>query len=85
MPILSRSAKSIVQDSIDYLGTDPNIAHPANAIFLVDKDVYQEADPQTGNIVEPTRRFVEVVKNARVDRSRSKAEILKKQGYPVTE
>lgn len=85
MPILSRSAKSIVQDSIDYLGTDPNIAHPANAIFLVDKDVYQEADPQTGNIVEPTRRFVEVVKHARVDRSRSKAEILKKQGYPVTE
>lgn len=84
-PILSRSAGSIVQDSIDYLGTDPNIEHPANTMFLVDKDVYQNADPKTGSIIEPTKRFVEIVRNAQVNRGRSKREILTKQGYPVSE
>lgn len=83
-PILSRSAKNIVQDSIDYLGTDLNILHPANVIFLVDKEVYQKADPQTGSIVKATREFVETVKSARVNRSRTKQEILKKQGYSVS-
>ena len=80
-PILSRSAASIVQDSIDYLGTDPKIVYPANVIFLVDKDVYQYADSQNGSIIEPTKRFVETVKNAQVNRKRTKQEILKKQGY----
>ncbi len=83
-PILSRSAKSIVQDSIDYLGTDPDINHPANVIFLVDKNVYQHADPRTGSIIEPTKRFVEVVGNANINRSRTKREILRKQGYPLS-
>lgn len=85
LPILSRSARTIVQDSIDYLGTDSNISHPANIIFLVDKDVYQYADSQTGSIIEPTRRFVEIVKNAQANRGRTKQEILKKQGYTVFE
>ncbi len=83
-PILSRSAKSIVQDSIDYLGTDLDIAHPANVIFLVDKDVYQYANPRTGSIIEPTKRFVEVVRNAKINRSRSKREILRKQGHSLS-
>ena len=81
LPILSRSANNIVQDSLDYLGTDPNIIHPANVIFLVDKEVYQEANSQTGSIIEPTRKFVQTVKSARVNRNRTKQEILKKQGY----
>ena len=84
-PILSRSAGSIVQDSIDYLGTEPEISHPANVIFLVDKDVYQDADLKTGNIFEPTKKFVEIVKTAQANKKRTKKEILKKQGYPVTE
>ena len=54
-------------------------------MFLVDKDVYQDADPKTGSIMEPTKRFVEIVRNAQVNRSRSKQEILTKQGYPVSE
>lgn len=81
-PILSRSAASIVQDSIDYLGTDNKILHPANVIFLVDKDVYQYADPHSGSITEAARKFVETVKSAHVTQGRSKQEILKKQGYP---
>jgi len=52
---------------------------------LVDKDVYQYADPQTGSIIEPTKRFVQTVKNAKVNRKRTKQEILKKQGYIVSE
>lgn len=83
-PILSRSAGSIVQDSIDYLGKDPDIAHPANVIFLVDKDVYQYADPKTGSIIEATKRFVEIVRNAQVNRRRTKKKILKNQGYSVS-
>lgn len=81
MPILSRSAVGIVQDSIDYLGTDSGIEHPANVMFLVDKDVYQDADPNTGSITEPARKFVDVVKGASVNRRRTKDEILKGQGY----
>lgn len=81
LAILSRSAKSIVQDSIDYLGTDPKIENPTNVIFLVDKNVYQYADSQTGSIIEPTKRFVEAVKNAKLNRNRTKQEILEKQGY----
>lgn len=80
-PILSRSARSIIQDSIDYLGTAPEVTHPANVIFLVDKDVYQHADSQTGSILEATKRFVEAVKNVRVNRNQSKPEILERQNY----
>lgn len=80
-PILSRSAKSIVQDSIDYLGTDLNIEQPANVIFLVDKDVYQYADPKNGSITESVKRFVETVKNVKVNRRIPKQKILKRQGY----
>lgn len=83
-PILSRSTENIVQDSVDYLGTDPDITHPANVIFLVDKYVYQNADSQTGSIIEPTRRFVEIVRNTQANRSRTKEEILKKQGYSAS-
>lgn len=84
LPILSRSTENIVQDSVDYLGTDPNITYPANVIFLVDKYVYQNADSQTGSILEPMKRFVETVRNTEVNRNRTKEEILKKQGYPST-
>lgn len=83
-PILSRSTESIVHDSVDYLGTDPNIIYPANVIFLVDKYVYQNADPKTGSIIEPMKRFVEIVRNTEVNRNRTKEEILKKQGYSST-
>lgn len=82
-PILSRSARSIVQDSIDYLGTDNNIKYPANVLFLVDKDVYQDADPKSGSIIKSAKRFIETVKNAKVTKGRSKKSILKKQGYNV--
>lgn len=84
-PILSRSTGNIVQDSIDYLGTDPDITHPANVIFLVDKYIYQDADPYTGSIIEPTRRFVDTVRNTQANRSRTKQEILKNQGYSVSD
>jgi len=81
IPILSRSANSIVQDSIDYLGTDSDIKDPTNVLFLVDKDVYQYADTKTGSIIEPTKRFVETVRNAKPNRNRTKQQILKNQGY----
>lgn len=80
-PILSRSAASIVQDSIDYLGTDDMIEYPENVIFLVDKDVYEYADLKTGSIFEATKKFVDIVKQTRVKRSRTKEEILNNQGY----
>lgn len=81
MPVLSRSAKSAVQDSIDYLATDENILEPANVIFLVDRDVYQDADIQTGSIIEATKAFVSTVHHVAVSRRASKAQILRHQGY----
>jgi hypothetical protein len=81
LPILSRSARSIVQDSIDYLGTDPRIDSPADVIFLVDKEVYQDADPLTGSIEAAARAFVQEVKKARASRSRGKEDILAAQGF----
>lgn len=83
LPVLSRSAARIVQDSIDYLATDNRIHDPANVMFLVDKDVYQYADATTGSIYAPTRSFVAAVKRVEVNTERSKTDILQKQGYPV--
>lgn len=81
LPILSRSAGNIVQDSIDYLKTDSKIFHPANVMFLVDKYVYEQADKDTGSIIEATKKFVEIVKNVNLHNNRTKQEILKNQGY----
>lgn len=80
LPILSRSAKGIVQDSIDYLSTDRLIKDPSNVMFLVDKDVYQDADPRTGSIIKPLKKFVSIVKNVKPGKNINKKNILKKQG-----
>jgi ribulose 1,5-bisphosphate carboxylase large subunit-like protein len=81
IPILSRSAKSAVQDSIDYLATDEDILEPANVIFLVDRDVYQDADNKTGSITKATKAFVSTVHQTTVNRRVSKRRILQNQGY----
>lgn len=81
LPILSRSATSVLQDSIDYLATDPRLEYPANVMFLVDKEVYQRADPTSGSIEAAARTFVEKVKSTRVQTGRSKKTILESQGY----
>jgi len=82
LPVLSRSSTKIVQDSIDYIGTDQKIEHPTNVMFLVDRDVYDRCDHQSnGNIYGPAIRFVEIVRKAKSNRTRFKKEILASQGY----
>ncbi len=81
LPVLSRSSANIVQDSVDYIGTDKRIEHPANVMFLVDRDVYDRKDLSKGNIFSAASKFVKTVSNVRPNRTRLEKEILKSQGY----
>lgn len=81
MPILSRSAKNALQDSVDYLATDEDLHEPANVIFLVDRDIYQEADIQSGNITQATQNFISAARQITVTHQSSKSRILSNQGY----
>ncbi len=81
LPILSRSASTILQDSIDYLSTEKDIANPSNVMFLVDKDVYENADKKTGSILSAVEYFVSKTNSLSLGGERTKEEILKNQGY----
>lgn len=80
LPILSRSARSALQDSVDYLATDPSIEDPSDVMFLVDRDVYQDADSGTGAIQRAAREFVAVAQSVHPKGDRGRAQILANQG-----
>lgn len=80
LPILSRSARSALQDSVDYLATDASIEDPSNVMFLVDRDVYQDADPETGAIQRAAEEFVAAVHAVTPIADRGRDQILASQG-----
>lgn len=81
LSILSRSAGSAVQDSLDFLAQAQEVTHPTDVMFLVDRDVYNNADGKTGSILEATKKFVETVKHSEINTGRNDEEILKSQGW----
>lgn len=63
LAILSRSARTIVQDTVGYFALDERIRHPANVMFLVDKDIYDYRPLSGDAIIRWMGGFVESVRS----------------------
>ncbi len=79
LPILSRSATSIIQDSIDYIATDKDISEPGNVLFLVDKDVYENIGNFFEGFKDAAGKFINEVHKSYPNDCLTKLQILKKQ------